>query len=99
MVKFDEEKLKSLDNKIKAYDENHHSSSASCKAEQESADTGSAKKNMHIGLEFLSAILLSTFIGYTMDDFFNTMPWIMVGMFFVGFAAGLMNIMRLSKNM
>ena len=50
-----------------------------------------------IGVELFSAVVVGAGIGYLLDDFFNTKPWLLVVFLFFGGAAGILNVYRLSQ--
>ena len=47
-----------------------------------------------LGSEFIAAILVGTGLGYVLDLWLKTQPWIMLVMLLVGFAAGILNVTR-----
>lgn len=47
-----------------------------------------------IGIELLGAIVIAVFIGWAIDRWFGTRPWGMVVLFFLGVAAGMLNVYR-----
>lgn len=47
-----------------------------------------------LGTEFIAAILVSVGIGYVADLAFGTSPWVMLVMLLVGFASGVLNVIR-----
>lgn len=47
-----------------------------------------------IGIELLGAIVVAVFIGRAIDRWFGTRPWGMVVLFFLGVAAGMLNVYR-----
>jgi ATP synthase protein I len=51
-----------------------------------------------IGIEFVGAVLVSGFIGYTIDHYsgLGTAPWAMIVMLVLGFAAGTRRAMQTS---
>jgi len=38
-----------------------------------------------LGIEFAGVILIFTYFGYKLDEKFNTLPWFLLGGFFIGF--------------
>lgn len=48
-----------------------------------------------IGMELVVAVVASVFIGVSIDQYFGTTPWALIGMFLLGSLAGLRNIFRL----
>ena len=49
--------------------------------------------------ELVSAVLVGTIIGFILDTWFDTKPWLMIVFFFLGSAAGLQNVIRTAKKM
>jgi len=50
---------------------------------------------LRCGADMVSGIAVGVAIGYTLDTFvFETKPWLMVLFFFLGAAAGIMNVFR-----
>ncbi len=47
-----------------------------------------------IGSEFVGAILVGAAIGYGLDYLLGTKPWLLLLFFLLGFAAGVLNVMR-----
>ncbi len=50
-----------------------------------------------IAIELLSALVVGTGLGYVLDMFFSSKPWMMVVFLLFGGAAGVLNVYRLSK--
>lgn len=46
------------------------------------------------GFEFMGSILGGTLIGWLIDRELGTGPWFLVGMIFVGFAAGMVRVWK-----
>ena len=49
--------------------------------------------------ELISAVLVGTIIGFILDNWFDTKPWLILIFFFVGVIAGILNVFRSAKNM
>lgn len=49
---------------------------------------------VRLGSEFIAAILVGTGMGYLLDLWLGTGPWLMLGMLLVGFGAGVVNVTR-----
>jgi ATP synthase protein I len=47
-----------------------------------------------IGVELVAGIAVGTFLGYGLDSWLGTRPWLMVVLFFLGAAAGVLNAYR-----
>ena len=52
-----------------------------------------------LGTEMVSAVLVGTIIGFILDSWFGTKPWLIILFFFVGAAAGILNVIRAAKKM
>ena len=49
--------------------------------------------------ELVSAVAVGTIIGYILDNWFDTKPWLILIFFFVGVIAGIMNVVKSAKRM
>jgi ATP synthase protein I len=56
-------------------------------------------RGMRLGTEFIAAILVGAVAGYLLDRWLNTAPWLMLVMLLVGFAAGVLNVVRAAESM
>ena len=56
-------------------------------------------KAMKIGTELVAAVVVGTTLGYILDNWFGTKPWLILIFFFVGVIAGIMNVIKSAKNM
>ena len=57
---------------------------------------GSAFK---LGTELVAAVAVGTIIGFILDTLFDTKPWIIIIFFFLGAAAGMLNVIRAANKM
>ena len=57
---------------------------------------GSAFK---LGTELVSAVAVGTIIGFILDSWFDTKPWLIIIFFFFGAAAGMLNVIRTANRM
>jgi len=58
-------------------------------------DTSSALAlGWRIGLELVVAVIVGFFIGWAVDRWLGTRPWGEIGFFFLGVAAGMVNVYR-----
>ena len=57
---------------------------------------GSAFK---LGTELVSAVAVGTIIGFILDSWFDTKPWLIIIFFFLGAAAGILNVIRTANRM
>ena len=54
---------------------------------------------MRIGTELVAAIAVGIGVGYALDLWLGTKPWLMVLFFFLGSAAGMLNVYRATAYM
>ena len=52
-----------------------------------------------LGTELVAAVGVGTIIGFILDNWFGTKPILIIIFFFIGFAAGILNVVRTAKNM
>jgi ATP synthase protein I len=52
-----------------------------------------------IGVELVAALVVALAIGWLLDRWLGTRPWLMVAFFFAGAAAGMMNVYRAASGM
>ena len=66
-----------------------------------SKDTPSSKLGIafKISTEMVAAVVVGTIIGFILDNWFGTKPWLILIFFFVGVVAGILNVIRSAKNM
>ena len=57
---------------------------------------GSAFK---LGTELVAAVAVGTIIGFILDSWFDTKPWLMIIFFFLGAAAGMLNVIKAAHKM
>ena len=44
-------------------------------------------------------MLVATIIGFILDNWFDTKPWLIIIFFFIGVATGIINVIRSAKKM
>ena len=49
--------------------------------------------------EMVAAVVVGTIIGFILDNWFGTKPWLILIFFFVGVIAGILNVVRSAKGM
>jgi len=57
---------------------------------------GSALK---LGTELVAAVVVGTIIGFILDSWFDTKPWLIIIFFFLGAVAGMLNVIRTANRM
>ena len=63
------------------------------KTDDKQSNFGQAFK---MSTELVSAVAVGTIIGFILDKWFGTKPWLIL-IFFVGVIAGIMNVVRTAK--
>tara|TARA_Y100000590_G_scaffold206739_1_gene234187 strand:- start:872 stop:1147 length:276 start_codon:yes stop_codon:yes gene_type:complete len=48
--------------------------------------------------ELVSAVVVGTIIGFILDNWFGTKPWLILIFFFAGVIAGILNVVRSAKS-
>lgn len=62
-------------------------------------DMSGWNRGMRLGSEFIAAILVGSGIGYLLDLWLKTSPWLLLVMVLIGFAAGVSNVARSASQM
>ena len=52
-----------------------------------------------LGTELIAAVAVGTIIGFILDSWFDTKPILIILFFFLGAAAGIMNVIKAAKKM
>jgi ATP synthase protein I len=68
------------------------------KAGPDTTEGSAAGLAMRAVTELLVGLLVCMGLGWMADKYFGTAPWIMLALMPLGLAAGVMNVMRLSKS-
>jgi ATP synthase protein I len=75
-------------------------SPAQAEAEQRrQSDMSGLSRGFRLASEFAAAILVGAGLGYLIDMVLPTRPWGMVVLLLLGFAAGVLNVVRAAKEM
>ena len=64
--------------------------------QKKGAFMGSAFK---LGTELIAAVAVGTIIGFILDNWFDTKPWLIIIFFFLGAAAGMLNVIRAANKL
>ena len=64
--------------------------------EKKGSFMGSAFK---LGTELVAAVAVGTIIGFILDSWFDTKPWLIIIFFFLGASAGILNVIRTASQM
>ena len=65
-------------------------------SEKKGSFIGSAFK---LSTELIAAVAVGTIIGFILDNWFGTKPWLIIIFFFLGAAAGMLNVIRTANQM
>ena len=52
-----------------------------------------------LGTELVAAVAVGTIIGFILDSWFDTKPWLIIVFFLLGAAAGMLNVIRAANKM
>ena len=66
------------------------------KTDDKQSNFGQAFK---MSTELVSAVAVGTIIGFILDSWFDTKPWLIIIFFFLGAVAGMLNVIRSAKRM
>ena len=66
------------------------------KNDKPTSNLGTAFK---LSTELVATVVVGTIIGFILDSWFDTKPWLILIFFFVGVIAGIMNVIKSAKNM
>ena len=71
------------------------------KEEQETVGSNAASfgKALKISTELVAAVIVGSTIGFLLDNWFGTKPLLIICFFFMGVAAGIINVFRAAKKM
>ena len=69
------------------------------KVEKENPQTSNIGQAFKLSTELVAAVLVGTIIGFILDNWFDTKPWLIIIFFFVGVVAGILNVIRSSKKL
>ncbi|MCF4165136.1 AtpZ/AtpI family protein [Zavarzinia compransoris] len=54
---------------------------------------------MRLGVEFVSGFVVGGLIGWALDRWFGSRPWLMIVFFLLGAAAGMLNLIRAARRL
>ena len=69
------------------------------KVEKENPQTSNIGQAFKLSTELVAAVLVGTIIGFILDNWFDTKPWLIKIFFFVGVVAGILNVIRSAKKL
>ena len=63
------------------------------------SNAASLGKALKISTELVASVVVGTTIGFLLDNWFDTKPLLIICFFFMGVAAGILNVFRSAKKM
>tara|TARA_B100000965_G_C19448170_1_gene693963 strand:+ start:27 stop:311 length:285 start_codon:yes stop_codon:yes gene_type:complete len=63
------------------------------------SSSSSFGKALGLSTELVAAVLVGTIIGFILDSWFDSKPWLTLVFFFIGVVAGIMNVFKAAKKM
>ena len=88
--------LKDFKTRLKIAKEKLKSSTKNSNNDGNSASMGSAFK---LSTDLVAHVAVGTIIGFILDSWFDTKPWLIILFFFLGSAAGILNVIKIAKRM
>ena len=88
--------LKNFKTRLKIAKDKFRNNSIITNNNENSSFMGSAFK---LGTELVSAVLVGTIIGFILDTWFDTKPWLIILFFLLGSIAGILNVIKVAKKM
>lgn len=88
--------LRELDERLTAVRKRYAAARAPRRAALSSQGMGAG---FRIAVEILAALVVGSVMGFLLDDWLGTRPWLMIVFFFVGSGAALRNVVRTAKQL
>ena len=63
------------------------------------SNAASLGKALKISTELVAAVVVGATLGFILDNWFDTRPWLTISFFVMGVAAGILNVIKSAKNM
>ena len=64
-----------------------------------SSNAASLGKALKISTELVATVIVGSTIGFILDSWFDTKPWLTISFFFMGVTAGILNVIKAAKKM
>ena len=68
-------------------------------SKRDSANAASLGKAFKISTELVAAVVVGSTLGFILDNWFDTRPWLTISFFFMGVAAGILNVIKSAQKM
>ena len=69
------------------------------KEKNRDSNAASLGKALKISTELVAAVVVGSTIGFLLDNWFDTKPLLLICFFFMGVAAGILNVFKSAKKM
>ncbi len=63
------------------------------------SNVASLGKALKISTELVAAVVVGTTLGFILDNWFDTRPWLTISFFIMGVVAGILNVIKSAKKM
>jgi ATP synthase protein I len=63
-------------------------------AEEDDTTRSGYAKAVKLSSEFIAGVTVGAILGFGFDEYFGTSPWGLIVLLLIGFAAGVLNVMR-----
>jgi ATP synthase protein I len=82
--------------RLKIAKEKQKNSSKITNSDRNSSSMGSAFK---LSTDLVAHVAVGTIIGFILDSWFDTKPWLIIIFFFLGSISGILNVIKTAKKM
>ncbi len=86
--------LKELDDRLRSAREERQQDKTGRQGKLAAGNITGFGMAFRIGAELVSALIVGVGIGYMLDNWLDTAPWLLIVFFFVGAGAGVLNVYR-----
>ena len=69
------------------------------KKKNKGSNAAALGKALKISTELVAAVFVGSIIGFLLDNWFDSKPLLTIAFFFMGVAAGILNVFKSAKNM
>ena len=71
----------------------------SSKNEDNNGNSSSMGSAFKLSTDLVAHVAVGTIIGFILDSWFDTKPWLIIFFFFLGSVAGILNVIKVAKKM
>jgi len=71
----------------------------SSESEDSNANSSSMGTAFKLSTDLVAHVAVGTIIGFILDSWFDTKPWLIIIFFFLGSIAGILNVIKTAKKM